>query len=153
MKEVDKKIISLFQGDLPLTDNPYEAVAKEVGITEDELVEWLQKKRDEKKLKRVSAILYHQNSGFTVNAMIVLQADEERFKEVGEALASLPIVSHCYERSMYLEWPYNMYAMSHGRRAKDIEPVVHQFMEQWGIENYDILYSEEELKKSSMIFV
>ena len=37
--ELDKKIISLIQGDLPLDPRPFAVMAQEIGITEEEFVE------------------------------------------------------------------------------------------------------------------
>ena len=44
--EVDKRIISLIQGDLPLATRPFAVLAKRVGISEDDFVKRVQSLRD-----------------------------------------------------------------------------------------------------------
>lgn len=149
---IEEKIIKMIQGDLPLAENPYEEIAKELGITEDEVIGVLKKLKEAKKLKRIGAILRHQKSGYDANAMAVFEVDQCDLKRLGEELSTNQMVSHCYERATYESWKYNLYAMTHSRSLESLESFINEFAKSHAIRNYQILYSEEELKKTSMKF-
>ena len=46
----------------------------------------------------------------------------------------------------------SLYAMIHGRTEEEISSFVSAFAAENAVEKYDILFSREELKKSSMVF-
>ena len=150
---VDQSLIKMLQGTLPLTQNPYQTMGEKLGLTEDEVVRRLQALQDSGKLKRIAAILRHQQSGYRANAMVVFQVAEDRLEKLGRLLAESSLVSHSYERKTYERWPYNLYAMMHGKTAGEIEAFVSFFAAEYCIEHYEILYSQEELKKTSMVYV
>ncbi len=152
LDKIDELLITELQGDIPLTINPYKTIAEKLIITEDELVKRLKRMQAEGYLKRVGAILRHQNSGYKANAMFVMQVKPEKIKILGELLAKEKLVSHCYERKNYENWPYNLYAMLHSRQVEDLECFVKKFVTQNTIEEYQLLFSEEELKKTSMVY-
>ena len=152
MDPIYQKLIQELQGNIPITENPYETMGNIIGISENEVIERLKQLKKEGRLKRISAILRHQKSGYSVNAMVVFKVAESDIEHIGTALARSPLVSHCYQRKTYHEWPYNVYAMLHSREAKEIEQFIHGFVEKHEIIEYEILFSEKELKKESMVY-
>lgn len=148
----DQELIKALQGNLPFEENPYEAIGKSLGLSEDEVVEKLKALKASGRLKRIGAILRHQKSGYTRNAMVVFRTEQAMTETVGAVLAASPLVSHCYERTSYEKWPYNLYAMFHSRNDCEIEAFVEAVAEKYKIDTFEILYSVRELKKTSMIF-
>ncbi len=114
----------MLQGSLPFEENPYEAIGKILGVSEDEVIERLKTLKASNRLKRISAILRHQKSGYTSNAMVVFKTEAAMTETIGKELALSPLVSHCYERKTYERWPYNLYAMLHSREEYEIEAFV-----------------------------
>jgi len=84
--------------------------------------------------------------------MIVWRAPEERVEEIGQALARQPEVSHCYQRPPFEGFPYNLYAMVHGRSREECERVARRLSAQVGLHDYRILFSTCEFKKASPRF-
>ncbi len=152
MDDVDRRLIAKLQGDIPLTVDPYRTLADHLGVSEDTVVGRLQALRASGKLKRIGAVLRHQNSGYAANAMVVFKAPPDEVERLGGLLAESPLVSHCYERVPCAEWPYTLYAMMHGRDMATIETFVHSFVLEHGVERFAVLESREELKKTSMLF-
>jgi DNA-binding Lrp family transcriptional regulator len=152
MDLTDQKLIKELQGNIPLTENPYEALGRIIGIPESEVIRRLEDLKAAGCLKRIGAVLKHQKSGYSQNAMAVFQVPANRLEEIGNLLAQCPLVSHCYERIAYENWPFNLYAMFHSKEKKEIENFIHDFVAKWGITAYDILFSLEELKKTSMVY-
>ena len=56
-------------------------------------------------------------------------------------------VSHCYEREVFEEWPYNLFAMMHARSMGEIQHAINRFVEAEGIESFELLPTAAELKK------
>ena len=152
MDDVDRRLIAKLQGDIPLTVDPYRTLAERLGVSEETVIGRLQALRASGKLKRIGAVLRHQNSGYAANAMVVFKALPDEMERLGKLLSESPLVSHCYERVPCAEWPYTLYAMLHGRNMETIEEFVRSFALEHGVERFEILRSEEELKKSSLSF-
>ncbi len=152
MDAIDQSLIRELQGDIPLEEDPYEVLARRMGISPEEVVNRLKTLNAAGKLKRIGAILRHQKSGYTENAMAVFVVAPSELDNVAGQLAKSQLVSHCYERATQEKWPYNLYAMLHSREKNEIEDFIKAFAEQHGICTYDTLSSLEELKKSSMVY-
>jgi DNA-binding Lrp family transcriptional regulator len=149
---LEMKIIALLQDDIPTTENPYATMAKLLQLSEAELVEKLKSLQQEGKLKRIAAILHHKQAGYAENAMAVFVAAPDEIDRIGQALATSPLVSHCYRRQSYPDWPYNLYAMCHSRDSDAITLMVEAFAKAQGISHFAILPSIRELKKTSLRF-
>src|SRR6056297_2080071 len=96
--ETDKKIIKAFEGDIPLTLNPYQKIADDLNIKKEELLQRLQSLKDRGILKRISAVLHHRDSGYQANGMFVCQFEEKEIEKVAKEISKLKSVSHCYQR-------------------------------------------------------
>ncbi|TDO93930.1 DNA-binding Lrp family transcriptional regulator [Halanaerobium saccharolyticum] len=148
--QLDKRIIKALETEIPLILNPYQKIAEDLNIDRAELLTRLQKLKERKILKRISAILHHRDSGYQANGMFVCHFSKQKIEEVGKEISELETVSHCYQRRTYQNWPYNFYAMMHGKNKDELETKIEQLVEKYEIEDYQVLYSTEELKKTSM---
>lgn len=147
---LEQAIIRKLQEDLPLVLEPYRHIAEELGIGEEELLNKIKELKERKVLRRIGAILYHREVGFAANAMVVCKIPSDRMKEVAEIISSFPQVSHCYERSALPDWPYNFYAMTHSESFESCDAIILEMISAAKIEEYEVLYSTKELKKSSV---
>jgi len=150
LTELDKKIIASIQGDIPITERPYLEIAEHLGISEELLLERLEKLCDEGVIRRFGATLRHQKSGYEANAMVAWQVDEADIDSVGERMAAFREVSHCYRRNPQNDWPYNLYTMIHAIDEASCREIARSISIETSIDNYTILFSREELKKTSM---
>ena len=80
--------------------------------------------------------------------MIVWKVPTERIDYIGAKLGAFPQISHCYQRPVYPDWPYNVFSMVHCKSIEDAEDMAKQIQEQIGIEDYKILFSSREFKKT-----
>ncbi len=150
LTELDKKIIASIQGDIPITARPYLEIAENLGISEEMLLERLKKLCDEKVMRRFGATIRHQKSGYEANAMVAWKVDEDRVDAVGEKMASFSSVSHCYRRNPKDDWPYNLYTMIHAKDEASCWEIARNISIETSIDNYTLLFSRKELKKTSM---
>ncbi|MBT8330955.1 MAG: Lrp/AsnC family transcriptional regulator, partial [Deltaproteobacteria bacterium] len=76
LTELEKKIIASIQEDMEISERPYVAIAKKLGITETELLERLKDLSRRGVIRRFGATLRHQRAGFNANAMVAWKVDE-----------------------------------------------------------------------------
>lgn len=150
LSELDKQIVKELQAGLPLVNRPFQALAQRVDLTEEEFLARVHAIQQAGIMRRIGAALRHRRVGFTANAMIVWQMPEDRVQEMGERMSRLKEVTHCYQRASLPQWPYNFYTMVHGHSREECERIAEKLAELAGVNNYRLLYSVAELKKSSM---
>ncbi|MFZ5463607.1 MAG: Lrp/AsnC family transcriptional regulator, partial [Pseudomonadota bacterium] len=77
----------------------------------------------------------------------------ERVDELGARVGALDFVTHCYRRPRRPPlWPYNLFAMVHGRSREEVEDKVARIAALLGeaCRGHDVLYSSRILKKSGL---
>ena len=67
-------------------------------------------------------------------------------------MASFKQVSHCYRRNPTNGWPFNLYTMIHANDEESCRQTARNMSQQAGVENYSLLFSRKELKKTSMVY-
>ncbi len=150
LTKLEKMILASIQGDIPIVERPYLEMAEQLGISEDTFLEKLKELCDRGVIRRFGATIRHQKSGFKANAMVAWKVDEKRIIEVGEKMASFKQVSHCYRRNPNNDWPYNLYTMIHARDEESCRETARKMSEATSVDAYTLLFSREELKKTSM---
>jgi len=101
-------------------------------------------------IRRFGATLRHQLSGFSANALVAWQVPDPDLEQVGRRLAAYRQVSHCYARRPAPGWPYTLYSMVHGRNPEEIAGLVAEMAKEVGVDTYEVLFSDQELKKTTM---
>jgi len=108
-------------------------------------------------VRRVGVIPNHYALGYSENGMTVWDVPDEVIDEVGPAIAEFDFVTHCYERPRHDGvWPYNFFAMTHGRSEAESEERIGQvrdrMAEYWDVteDDWDTLFSTRILKKTGI---
>ncbi|MCF8094329.1 MAG: Lrp/AsnC family transcriptional regulator [Desulfobacteraceae bacterium] len=152
LTDLEKKVVAAIQGDIPIKSRPYRDIAERVGTDEETVLSVLKDLHRRGLIRRFGATLRHQKSGFSANAMVAWRVDEARVDEVGEKMAENPAVSHCYRRVWSEKWPYNLYTMIHAQDKDTCRAMARELSEKTGIADYILLFSDRELKKTSMVY-
>lgn len=153
LDELDRRIIQATQSGLPLVRRPYEAVGAALGISGEQVCARLQAMLDAGLIRRIGAVPNHYRLGFTANGMSVWDVADEHVDALGDRVGQLPFVSHCYRRPRRPPvWPYNLFAMLHGRSRAEVEAQAQQVAALLGTacRAHDILYSTTILKKTGL---
>ena len=150
LTKLEKKILASIQGDISIVKQPYLEIAEKLGISEDIFLEKLKDLCDRGVIRRFGATIRHQKSGFTANAMVAWTVDDNRINDVGDKMASFREVSHCYRRNPNSDWPYNLYTMIHAKDEESCRETARKMSEATSVNTYTLLFSREELKKTSM---
>jgi siroheme decarboxylase len=148
----DIDAIRALQGDLRTAAEPFAGPAQRHGFTVDELLEKAAEFQATGQMRRFAAVLYHRSAGFTYNGMGVWRVPDERVEEMGSLMASYRGVSHCYQRPVYPDWPYNLFSMTHGRSTKECEDVLDAIARETGLDDRIVLYSTKEWKKTRLVY-
>lgn len=113
---------------LPLVPRPFDVWAEALGRPVEAVLDRLRAWLAEGTLKRFGAIVRHHELGFDANAMAVFDLPDTQVDLSGELLAREPGVTLAYCRERAPGWPYNLYAMVHGRDRA----AVHEVLERVG---------------------
>jgi DNA-binding Lrp family transcriptional regulator len=151
--DIDRKLIAITQAGLPLVAAPYAALASELQIKEAEVLARMRRLLDEGAIRRIGAIPNHYAVGVTANGMSVWDVADEAVADSGALIGSLDFVTHCYERPRHPPmWPYNLFAMVHGRNREEVLEKVAQIAELLGrhARGHDVLFSSRILKKTGL---
>lgn len=146
--EQDKEFIRQLQKDLEVVDRPFLKAAQSLGMSEEQVFEKLRYYEEIGVMRRYAAILRHRDVGFVANGMIVWRVPEQRIKEVGNMLGAFPQISHCYQRPVYADWPYNVFSMVHCKSIAEAESMARDIQKQIKVDDYRILFSSREFKKT-----
>ena len=149
----DQRLIAATQAGLPLVARPSDAIGARLGVPGEVVRERLQGMLREGLVRRIGAVPNHYRLGFVANGMTVWDVDDDRVDELGEKVGALDCVSHCYRRPRALpDWPYNLFAMVHGRSRAETERCalqIHCLLAE-ACRGHDILYSSRILKKTGL---
>lgn len=146
----DKQAIAVTQDDLALSENPFAPYCDTLGMTIEELAAWMARMSESGALRRFAAILRHREIGFVANGMGVWRAPLETMEQAGRIAGGYSAVTHCYERPMFDDWPYNLYTMIHARSQEACEAIAREIAEEirpLGVTGPRLLYSTREFKK------
>jgi siroheme decarboxylase len=150
---IDRRLIGATGAGLPLVAEPYRAIARAVGIDQQEVLDRLRRLADRGAIRRIGAIPNHYALGLTANGMSVWNVADDAVVEAGRAVGALAFVSHCYERPRRLPvWPYNLFAMVHGRSRAEVMDKVRRIASVIGpaAREHDVLFSTRILKKTGL---
>jgi len=150
LTDLEKKIIALLQTDIPVVKRPFLAMAEKIGITEEQFLKVLNDLNDQGMIRRFGATIKHQKSGFKANAMVAWKVAENRVERVGNIMATFGEITHCYRRDPAPGWEYNLYTMVHAGDEAGCHAIVKKISQAVGEKKYTLLFSRQELKKTSM---
>jgi len=153
LDDIDRRLIKATQAGLPIVREPYAALASEIGISEADVMSRLERMLANGIIRRIGAVPNHYRLGYGANGMSVWDVDDERVQSLGRVIGDLDFVSHCYQRPRHLpDWPYNFFAMVHGREREIVERRVDEIAALLGdaCHGNDVLYSTRILKKTGL---
>ncbi len=149
MDETNQKILEHVEKGIALINEPFKEIAAQLGITQQEVIARLTKLRQEGAIRRFGASIKPNKIGFSANALVAWKVPQNRVQEVGFYLSRFPEISHCYERKVVPQrWEYNVYTVLHAREREGIESMVNRISVAASLEEYRILFSKRDLKRT-----
>lgn len=151
--DIDRRIVQATQAGLPLVAEPYRAVAETLGVAPEEVMARLARMQTQGAMRRLGAVPNHYRLGYRANGMSVWDVADARVGALGRQVGALAFVTHCYRRPRRLpDWPYNLFAMVHGRNRAEVAEKVAEIARLLGPANrgHEVLYSTRILKKTGL---
>lgn len=141
----ERRLVRQTAGGLPLVPQPYAEVARELGVSEAEVIASLERMLADGRIRRLGAVIRHRRLGYEANAMVVWDVPDEQVGSIAPALARDPAVTLCYRRSRAKpQWPYNLYCMVHGRERVRVLTEIERLRATYGLERFPhaVLFGE-----------
>lgn len=149
----DRAIVTATQAGLPLVARPYEQVAKQIGLTEADVLARITRLIGAGVIRRIGIVPNHYALGLRHNAMTVWDVADEDVSRLGTQVGALPFVTHCYRRPRRAPiWTYNLFAMVHGRSDDEVRQKRAEIERLLGsaCRASDVLMSTRVLKKTGL---
>ncbi|MGB5966329.1 MAG: Lrp/AsnC family transcriptional regulator [Sulfurimonadaceae bacterium] len=93
-----QEILSRIQKKFPLVAKPFEAIANELGISEDEVLAILQEEKKKNIIRQTSAIFDTKRLGYK-SSLVAFKIPKEKISAAVKVINSHPGISHNYERN------------------------------------------------------
>lgn len=149
----DRRIVRATQKGLPLVPEPFHDVARQLGLDPADVMARMRRMQETGAIRRIAAVPNHYAIGYTANGMSVWDVDDAEIARLGPLVGALDCVSHCYRRPRHLPlWPYNLFAMVHGRDCAAVDAGLARIAECLGphVRAHEVLFSRRILKKTGL---
>lgn len=133
MDALDRTIINTLQEGFPICERPYEEVAKQLGTSEQTLIERLQRLLDTGLLSRFGPLFHAERMGGALT-LAAMRIPEQEFDLVSELVNSHPEVAHNYARDHAL----NMWFVLATETPERIDEVIAAIEAQTGYRVYNM---------------
>jgi DNA-binding Lrp family transcriptional regulator len=146
----DRMLLAAIEDGLPLDPHPYARIAERIGTTEAAVIEMIESLQARGVISRFGVVVRHHELGYRANAMTVWDVPDPIVAETGRRIAELDGVTLCYHRPRRLpDWPYNLFAMVHGRDRDAVRALVDRISEQAGLADAPraVLFSRRRFKQ------
>jgi DNA-binding Lrp family transcriptional regulator len=153
LADSERALLRASQAGLPLLERPFAALGAATGLSEQQVLAHFRDWQHTGLLRRVAAVPNHYALGYVHNGMTVWDVDDAQVDVLGERIAQLGFVSHCYRRPRHLpDWPYNLFAMVHGRSREETDEKVAAIAAVLGdaCRDHEVLWSTRILKKTGL---
>lgn len=98
LDELDKKLIVFLQEDFPLVLRPFQALARRLSASEDEIIRRVRRLKERGIIKRIGSVHNPQNIGYRRRALVGMLAPPDKLKKTVDIVNSFAEVTHNYLR-------------------------------------------------------
>jgi siroheme decarboxylase len=98
ISDIDRKLINSLQDDLPLTSHPFAAIAEELGLSEEDVIDRTRRLRDDGLLTRFGPFFDAEALGGAF-CLCAIAVPADQFEEVLTKVNAYSEVAHNYERN------------------------------------------------------
>ena len=97
LSALDKKILNKIQEDIPLVPEPFKALAKDTGVTEEDLFKRIEELKNKGIIRGHAVGINHKILGFK-STLLGLRVLQDKVESLGKELAAYPEITHCFQR-------------------------------------------------------
>lgn len=153
--DTELRLIQAIQGGLPLVSRPYAAIAAQLGLSEQSVIDRIKRLRESGVIKRMGVVVRHRELGYRANAMVVWDVPDAEVAELGRCLSHFEFVTLCYRRPRRLpQWRYNLFCMIHGQDRESVLEKYRLLIDRCGLEEIPraVLFSRRCFKQRGALY-
>jgi DNA-binding Lrp family transcriptional regulator len=124
----DKAILNRLQSNFPITPRPYLAIAEELGLAEQEVIDRVRHLKDIGIIRRIGGNIVPNKLGY-VSTLCAARVPEDAIENFTQVVNRYPGVTHNYKRDN----TYNIWFTFIAPSMEDIEQHLKEISEQTGI--------------------
>ena len=98
MDEPDRKILNAIQSDFPITERPYEALGRQLGLSEEEVLQRVKRLKEEGIIRRIGGNFHSSKLDFK-STLCAAKVPEEKIESFVKVVNRHPGVTHNYLRN------------------------------------------------------
>lgn len=117
--KTDQALLDILQNNFPLSARPFQDMARQLGISEEEVLQRTRRLKTEGLIRRIGGVMDSKSLGFT-STLCAAAVPAERVDEVAAIISQNPGVTHNYLREhVYNIW-FTLTCQSPQERQKQI---------------------------------
>jgi DNA-binding Lrp family transcriptional regulator len=128
MDNIDAKILNYLQQGMTLSSRPYQDMADELGIAEEEVLARIQKLRDRGLIRRLGGVFDSPKMGMK-STLCAMEVPQERIEEVAKLVNAYREVTHNYLRNDR----YNMWFTVTASSSEELERILQEIRTDTGL--------------------
>ena len=130
LDDTDKAIINRIQSGFPITSRPYLTVARELGLTEKEVLERVSRLKKEGIIRRIGGNFVPGKLGF-VSTLCAARVPEDKIDQFAGVVNRYPGVTHNYQRDNH----YNVWFTFISPSMDEIEVNLQKIAAETGVDD------------------
>lgn len=138
------------QGNFPLTDEPYQTLARNAGLSEEQVFQRLKSLIQKGFLKRISSFAPLPAVDLRPKPLVVWQIPEEKIQRIGPEISGFREVLYSDYRPSYPGFPYSLYTMIRAESAAELEVVARRIQDRIGRWPHRTIATVREFKKEAI---
>ncbi|MEI6333582.1 MAG: Lrp/AsnC family transcriptional regulator [Methylococcaceae bacterium] len=115
---LQQRLLNDFQRDFPLSPRPYLDIAKQLGVSEDDVLSALTELSDQHFISRIGPIIPPNQLG--VSTLVAMAIPEQQLQAVADKISTHPEINHNYER----EHRFNLWFVAIASDAEHLQAVL-----------------------------
>ena len=128
--EFDKKILNYIQTNLPISSKPFADMAKELGSTEEIVLNRVKELKNAGYIRKIGAFFNSEKLGY-VSALVAVKLDSEYIEQIAKKISSYSGVTHNYQR----EGEFALWFTLSTLTEKEQEEILDEIRSQKGVES------------------
>ena len=128
MDPIDKNILKRIERQFPISSCPYQDLAKELGLTEEEVISRISQLKEKGIILRVGAFFDSEKLGLK-STLVAMKVPQSRLQKVANIVNCYSGVTHNYSR----ENEFNLWFVLMGKNRKEIDEILSKIKDETGI--------------------
>lgn len=141
MNDTSAKLLDLLQNDFPLESRPFLSLSRELGITEDEVLNLVSTLKNKGYIRRLGGVFNSKKLGYK-GTLCAMKVPEEQIREVSEMVNAFTEITHNYLRTH----EFNMWFTITASSSHRIREIIKEIKKETGIEKIVQLNSLKSFK-------